>query len=143
MNPELPIKKIMTTGLVSVNPDTPFKEIKNIFENKNINHLPVINLDGSLQGIISKSDWLINLKHTVNQTAGRVWTQKYYDALSAKDIMVENPMVLDQEDSIGLAADIFLENKYHALPIVEDGQTVGIVTMYDLVKYAFYKAPIE
>ncbi|MFT5166711.1 MAG: acetoin utilization protein AcuB [Saprospiraceae bacterium] len=142
MNPEIAIKEIMTTNLVSISPNTPFSEIKAIFEKHDFHHIPVLNPNESIAGMISKTDWLMSLKNTVEQTAGKVWTQKYYDALVAKDIMVENPLVLDPDDSVGLAADIFMANKFHALPIVEDGQVLGILTMYDLMNYAFYKAAI-
>ena len=51
--------------------------------------------------------------------------------------MTEFPMHLDPEDSIGLAADTFLANKFHALPIVEDQVLVGLITTHDLLKYSF------
>ena len=143
MNPEIAIKEIMTTNVVCVSPNTPFKEIKAIFEKNSFHHIPVTNPGGSIAGMISKEDWLVSLKNTIEQTAGRVWTEKYYDALTAKDIMVVNPMVLDPDDSVGLAADIFMANKFHSLPIVEDNQVLGILTMYDLMNYAYYKAPVE
>ena len=46
-------------------------------------------------------------------------------------------MQLEPDDTIGLAADIFLANKFHALPVVEDERLVGIVTTHDLLKYSF------
>lgn len=57
--------------------------------------------------------------------------------------MTPYPIQLDPDDSIGLAIDIFLANKFHALPIVEDGALLGIVTTHDLLEYAFVKADIQ
>jgi acetoin utilization protein AcuB len=54
--------------------------------------------------------------------------------------MTPEPIVVDPDDSIGLAADIFLVNTLHALPVVEDNRLVGIITTHDLLKYAFAEA---
>jgi acetoin utilization protein AcuB len=51
--------------------------------------------------------------------------------------MTKYPLQLSPDDTVGLAADIFLANKFHALPIVDDGQLVGIVTAHDLLSYSF------
>ncbi len=48
-------------------------------------------------------------------------------------------MVLEPEDTVGLAADIFLANKFHALPIVEDDVLTGILTIHDLLAYSYKK----
>ena len=53
------------------------------------------------------------------------------------DIMTTKVVTLDPDDSIGLAADIFLANRFHALPIVEGKNLVGILTTYDLIKFCF------
>ena len=57
--------------------------------------------------------------------------------MAAREIMTTNPMVLDPDDSIGLAADIFLANKFHALPIVEQTELLGIITVHDLLAHCF------
>ncbi|MEZ4980721.1 MAG: CBS domain-containing protein [Saprospiraceae bacterium] len=44
---------------------------------------------------------------------------------------------LRPEDPASFAARIFGENLFHALPIVESGKLVGIVTTFDLLKMAF------
>ncbi len=142
MNLDIAVKKIMTKELVSVSPDAPFKDVKSIFTKHDFHHIPVINIDGSLAGIISKADWLMNLNKNIRQTSGRTWNEKYYGSLTAKDLMVENPMIIDPDDTVGLAADIFLSNKLHALPIVEDGEVLGIVTAHDLLNYVFYKEAV-
>ena len=51
--------------------------------------------------------------------------------------MTLNPLVIEPEDTIGLAADIILSNKLHALPVVDDGTLVGLITNHDLLAFAF------
>ena len=47
---------------------------------------------------------------------------------------------LEPSDKVGSAAEIFLEHLFHAVPIVKDGELVGIITSFDVMKYEFRKA---
>lgn len=137
MNPETPVKEIMTTKLVTVGPNTSMKEVQALFSRHNIHHLPVVDEGDAILGIISKED-LYKITHLLAlNTSGPTYSEKMFRTLTARDLMTPHPMVLDPEDSIGLAADIFLANKFHALPIVEDDRLVGIVTSHDLLAFAF------
>lgn len=143
MNADIAIREIMTTDLVTVNPDTRAKDIKELFEKNGFHHLPVVDRGENLVGIISKEDffkisYILSLK-----TTGPTWSVKEYQALRARDFMTSYPLSLDPDDTIGLAADIFLANKFHALPIVEDGQLIGLVTSHDLLKYGFNSRFVE
>jgi CBS domain-containing protein len=51
--------------------------------------------------------------------------------------MTTYPVFLEPDDTIDLAADIFLANKFHALPILDDGQLVGLLTTHDLIRHVF------
>lgn len=55
---------IMTSPASTVNEDTSISEITNIFSEKNINRVPVINSEGKLVGIISRADALHFIPHT-------------------------------------------------------------------------------
>lgn len=48
-------------------------------------------------------------------------------------------MKLEPEDKIGTAAELFLDNRFHALPVVSDGYLVGLVTTFDVLRYEFKK----
>ena len=137
------LKDIMTTDLKVVRLDTPFNSIKEIFENNSFHHIPVVDEMTMVKGIISKHDFN-KLTYSISlKTTGEIYSQKWYDSLTAKDIMTKNPVILNPDDSIGLAADLFLENAYHSIPIMEDGVLVGIVTTHDLLTYSFYRDPVE
>ncbi len=139
MNPEMPIREIMTTQLITAVPNTSMKEVQSVFARHNIHHLPVVDECEAIIGIISKED-LYKITHLLAlNTSGPTYSEKMFRTLTARDLMTPNPMVLDPDDSIGLAADIFLANKFHALPIVENDRLVGIVTTHDLLAFAFDK----
>jgi len=137
MKAEKPIRDIMTTELVTVSPDTKVAAIKKIFDQNGFHHLPVVDKGEELAGIISKED-LFKLSYVLSlTTSGHSYSEREYENLKAKDIMTKYPLSLDPEDTTGLAADIFLANKFHALPIIEDGKLVGLSTTHDLLKYSF------
>lgn len=137
MNTERTIREIMTTDLVTVKPDVNAKEIYDLFKQHNFHHLPVVENGEVLVGIISKEDFFRVSYLLSNQTTGKTWSEKHYQSLEAKDFMTTYPITLDPEDTIGLAADILLSNKFHALPVVEDYRLVGLITTHDLLQYSF------
>ena len=137
MNPERSVSEIMTTRLVTVRPDTNAKEVYNIFKQNDFHHVPVVDKGDILVGIISKEDFFKVSYILSQQTTGKTWTENQYQSLCARDFMTNYPMTLDPDDTIGLAADVFLTNKFHALPVVEDHQLIGIVTSHDLLKFSF------
>jgi len=140
MNPNNAIRNIMTTNLKTVHPDTSITKIKEIFYNNSFHHLPVVTEANQLVGIISREDYFKLFTTLSQNTSGRTWTQNEIAFLKAKNIMTKYPMTLDPDDAIGLAGDIFLANKYHALPIVEDNELLGIITVHDLLAYSFGEA---
>ena len=136
------LKEIMTRDLTLINLATSFKKIKEIFDTHKFHHLPVVDDQGSIKGIISKNDFTKFTYQISTKTSGKVYSNKTYEHLTAKDLMTANPVSLSPDDQITLAADLFLENVYHALPILDDGVLVGIVTTHDLIAFAFYQTPV-
>lgn len=133
---ETPLKRIMSTNLVTVAPDTNAGDILNLFKKNAFHHIPVVEKDHKIIGLISKDDFYQLAYQLVNNSNG-VAIRTLSQALSASDMMTRSPLVLEPDDTVGLAADIFLANRFHALPLVEDGELVGIVTTHDLLKFAF------
>ncbi len=140
MNPNNPISSIMTTKLVTVSPDDYLSRVTKIFESHDFHHIPVVKGGSKLVGIISKDDFQKMNYYFFEKMADDNGAAKYKEGLRASDIMTPYPLNIDPDDTIGLAADIFLANRFHALPVIEDGELVGIITSHDLIRYAFTTA---
>lgn len=54
--PELPASTVMTSPLVAINPDEMFDDAIQVMTENRVHHLPVIDDDGRLVGIIAQSD---------------------------------------------------------------------------------------
>ncbi len=131
MNTELPIKRIKTSKIIYVNPSDTMLKVEEIFDAYPIHHILVVENE-TLFGVISKSDLLKVYRLSASQG---VIPER--DKIKASELMTENPITLDTEDSVGLAADIFLSNKIHSIPIFNGDQLTGIITNHDLIKYCF------
>ena len=128
----------MTPHPIVVKSETPIDEIHNLFETHKFHHLPVVD-KGVLKGISSRSDYL-KIKHMLAYTwGGVIIIRDLYSKMCAADIMTYEPLKIESTDTIGLAADIFLANTLHALPVVDDGELVGIVTSHDVLAYACHQ----
>jgi acetoin utilization protein AcuB len=141
MNPNLLVADIMTRRVVTVQPDVSISHVHDIFENNTFHHL-LVQEHGKVVGVISKSDYY-QFRHMLSVSwGGEVKVQEWFADLCVRDIMTKNPVCIESMDTIGLAADIFMVNRFHCLPVVDDGELVGVITSHDLLAYA-YKNPID
>ena len=136
MDTSKPVSEIMTRNLVIVKPEDTIDRIHVLFEKHSFHHIPVVD-HNKLVGIISKTDY-VKIRHMLATTwSGETICPDMYKQMSAADSMSREPLRIEPADTIGLAADIFRANAMHALPVVEDGELVGIVTSHDLLTYAY------
>ena len=57
-----------------------------------------------------------------------------------RDIMSKKVVKINPDDKVGTAAELFLDNRFHALPVVtDDNYLVGLVTTFDVLRYEFKK----
>jgi CBS domain-containing protein len=117
----------MTRNVITVSPDEKLSSARDIFMKNRVHHLPVV-IGTKLMGILTTYD----LFKFVQKNGD-------YDTTVIRDVMTTHIATLEPEDKVGSAAELFLENLFHAVPIVKDGQLIGIVTSFDVIKYEFHK----
>ncbi len=134
---EIPVSKVMSTDLLIVHPEDKLDKVRDIFQANNIHHIPVVDKDGKLVGMLSKSDFAkVNHMLTLfNEDKYREYNDKLYRCLDVREIMTEQVATLDPDEPLTVAADIFKENLFHALPVVDGKVLLGVVTTHDLINY--------
>jgi len=132
MNILAPISSLMTTKLITVNPEDKLSVVKEIFNDHNIHHIPVVRFR-ELVGIISKSDLLSFLKGMRNDSSTKIINNTRLNNYTAQTIMTRGVAKLEPDDKINVALEIFKINKFHALPVIDKGELVGILTTYDIL----------
>ncbi len=123
------VKVIMTKDPITIGPKDTLDKATKILKDYRIEHLPVIDENKKLLGIISFFDlWELDKSHDE------------YKNIKVEDVMTKRVAKLNPGDKVGSVAEIFLENLFEAIPIVDDENTlVGIVTMLDVVWYEYKK----
>ena len=136
METNIAVREFMTRRLVVVSSETTIGQIHDLFETHHFHHIPVVD-HGKVTGIISKADYF-KIRHMLTTSwSGHTGVLDLYKSMTAARIMTRDPLTIESNDTIGLAADIFLANAMHALPVVDEGQLVGIITSHDLLDYAY------
>jgi CBS domain-containing membrane protein len=139
MKKTAPVSEIMSRYIVSVTPNTSVLEIKSLFDSNNFHHLPVVD-NGKLMGIISKIN-VYQVTHCdalFRSKSDQEFNNRLLKSILAEEIMSKHLVVLSPTDTVVEAAALFSKNKYHALPVIDNGKFVGIVTTYDLLEYAYH-----
>lgn len=133
MNVLAPIKTIMSTDLITVNPSDKLTVVKELFEEHNIHHIPVVRFK-EIVGIVSKSDFMHFLRGFSRNEEDRFVNYARLRAYTAEDIMTAGLAKLASTERINVALEVFMTNRFHAIPVVDNGDLVGIITTFDIIR---------
>jgi len=126
------VGRIMHTRLVTVPPDTSLKKAKEIIEEKQINHLLVVNKKEDLVGLVSDRD--VRQSWASPATTLSIHELNYLlTQLTVEAIMVKKIITISPGTTIERAAYIMQENRINALPVIEAEKLVGIITSTDVM----------
>ena len=128
-----PVSSLMSDKLISVGPEDTIKKVEQLFRENRIHHLPVEE-DGKLVGIVSKSDYLFFKRGFNDETTDNRIDEFRMKTRKVKDIMTKGIARLESSERIGVAVEVFKENLFHAIPIVDNDRLVGMITTFDIIK---------
>jgi len=128
-----PISSIMTRKLVTVIPTDRLTRVKEIFDSSRFHHIPVVK-NKTLLGLISRVDFVQFLKGAGYANQEDLIETSRLDNFTVEDVMTKKLATLESTDRINVALEVFGENLFHAIPIVDHGELVGILTTLDVIK---------
>lgn len=132
MNILAPVSSIMTKNVIAIGPEDELLLVKEIFDKNHIHHIPVVN-QGVLVGMLSKTDFDVYYKALSRHFEDRFVNQTLLNVHRVKEIMTTRLAKVEPDDRINVALEVFKVNRFHALPVVEKGELVGILTTYDII----------
>ncbi len=133
MNVLAPVSSIMSKRLYTVSPDDSLEVVKELFDEHPIHHIPVVRYK-QIIGIVSKTDFLHFLHGFKGNDMDKFLDQTRLRAWKAEEIMTKGLAKIDSQEPIRTVLDVFLVNRFHAIPIVDEGELVGIVTTFDVMR---------
>lgn len=124
------VKHIMTSPVVTVSGTTPVLEAANLMKEKKIERLPVVD-GGRLLGIVTK-DRLLRASPSPATSLSLHEMHYLFAKLTVAEIMSKEVFTASPDMTIENAVRLAQAKRVGCLPVVEDGQVVGILTTNDL-----------
>jgi CBS domain-containing protein len=140
------VREIMSAPVVTVAPDAPVAEVARLMLKENVSGLPVVDSGGRLLGMVTENDLVekhaqihlptyfsilgtfvsVGQRHTDDEV-------RHVLAVTAKELMTENPATISPDITIDDAASTMVERKANPLPVIEGGELVGIISNTDII----------
>lgn len=122
------VRDIMTTEVVTVRPDTPYRTVAALFREHRVSGFPVTGDDGTVVGVVSETDLLA-------LAAGqRHRRHDLGDQATAGDLMSHPAVTARPDDMVQAAAGLMRKHRLQRLPVVGlDGRLAGIVSRSDVL----------
>jgi len=125
------IDAVMSTNLVTVPPSATLAEARSLMQANNIHHLPVSD-DKGLVGLITITNVLAATDSFLRDDRHRIHASE----IIVSDVMVTDVATVDVKASLRQAALFLEKHQIGCLPVMGDGNLVGIITDTDLVAVA-------
>ena len=116
------VREVMSTALVTVEPSTSIAEAATVMGGRHVGSAIVLG-DGGVSGIFTERDVLRALATDFDAAHHAV-----------EQWMTRNPATIAPEAPVRDARELMLERGFRHLPVVEDGNLVGIVSLRDLLR---------
>jgi CBS domain-containing protein len=134
MKHKVPVSTIMTKNVVKLNLSDNLTKAETLFKKHHIRHIPVIK-NKHLIGMLSYTDLLrISFADEMDDEENSI-DITVYNMFSVEQVMTKNVTKISPTTTIKEAAEILSKNEFHALPVIENEEIVGIITTTDLIKY--------
>jgi CBS domain-containing protein len=127
---------LLETGgrqVISIGPEATVREALSLFVEHNIGSLPVLDASGKLIGIFTERDVLF----------GECGDTKRFHRQVIKEVMTPDPISCSTNDSVHEAIDKMSRHQVGQLPVVDEGELVGLVSVGDLIKSLYSQTEAE
>jgi acetoin utilization protein AcuB len=126
------VSDIMTAKPVSIHQNGTLRQALELMERNHFRHLPVLNSEGQLVGILRDRDCrtALNSPHILRE---RWQDEELAESLRVRTLMSPAPVVIEPDADADEAARLMLDNHISCLPVILGETVVGIVTTSDIL----------
>lgn len=131
----IPVSTIMSTQLVILNTTDSLEKAEHLFKKHNIRHIPVVEGHKKIVGMLSLTDLLrISFADGAYEDEEDI-ESVVYEMFTLTQVMAKKIKSVAPNTSVKEVAELLAAKEFHAVPVVDNGDLVGIVTTTDLIKY--------
>ena len=131
----LRVRDVMTPDVTTLQRNDMLTLADDIMRLGRIRHLPVLDEDGQLAGILTQRDLFRGALAKALGYGERAQRQ-LMDTLVVKEVMTAEVLTTTPDTPLAEAAKVLVERKIGCLPVVDGGRLIGIITEADFVALA-------
>jgi CBS domain-containing membrane protein len=124
------VESIMTPDPATLSENDTLDTAHQLMADKHIHHIPIVDKNDALVGLISHRDILAARGSTLNSNPSDT------SQTPLSKIMTSPVASISPETGTLKAAQYIHQSRHGCLPIVDDGSLIGIITEYDFVEVA-------
>jgi CBS domain-containing protein len=139
---------IMTTDVITVDPDMTVQDLAKLLAERGISGAPVVDASGRLVGVVSEGDLLhraeIGTARRHRERRRSWWLDDFASDLArdyirshgrtVKDIMTRDVVTVTEDIDLGEVAALLEAKRIKRVPVTRDGKVIGIITRANLVR---------
>ncbi|MGQ9502554.1 MAG: CBS and ACT domain-containing protein [Anaerolineae bacterium] len=127
------VRERMSKHVLTVKPNAPVDETLRRMRLEKVRRFPVVDNEGKLVGIVSERDLLYAAPSPA--TSLSVYELHYlYSRIKVEQVMTRDVVTVNYDDPIEEAARLMVDHRIGGLPVMRDGELVGIITETDIFK---------
>jgi len=127
----LTVRDVMTRDPFTLEPEDSLMKAVEMMRLRGVRRAPIV-LAGMLVGLLVEGDLKRAEPSTLSDSQDHFI--KVMEETPVSRIMIQNPVIITPDESLLSAAEVLHTTKYGALPVVEDGKVIGILTDNDLIR---------
>jgi CBS domain-containing protein len=138
---------IMTSSVITATPDMTIHDAAKLFVDHHISGMPVLDANGQVIGIVSQGDLLHRVENGTGHGKRRWWLELLSSSAREQaaryvkehghvvgDVMCENVISIPEDMPLHQIADLMERRHLKRVPVLKDGQLVGIVSRSNLIR---------
>jgi CBS domain-containing protein len=146
MKTDLMAKDVMVPEPVCVEPSTTVRQLARVFEENEISGVPVVNKEGKVIGVVSKTDLIRRCSEGSADIPPTFLFEVLTDVIGedeeiipealicVEDFMTSDPVTVTPNTPAGYVARLMFEKRIHRIIVADhDKFPVGIITSLDLL----------
>lgn len=116
------IHALMVSNPITISAHASISEAIELMKINSIRHLPVVSEENLLEGFLTLADLKQGLIPSM------------LGDLNLRDLMITEPITVGPDDDVEIAAQLIYKHKIGGMPVIDNGQLVGIITATDILR---------